>query len=374
MKKRVLLYLGKFPGYGFDIDGGSILARQLIDTLKESSILDVVFIRKNNETFSDSQVNNIRYVDYKYCRENKFVRRLKNLDTNRNAIGDYNEYDVIVTAHISKFFGFEDAPSNFWSKTVLFPMFCTSSYIRAGEDVPNEYTHHEKIVMNRVSRIITPSSIEKDDLIRDYCIDPYKIHIVYRGINPVFVPVRKEAISSTCRIVCIGSIKKQKNSLEAIVLLHHLRKSGLDVELHMVCTIQDELMFLEMQKYIDVQGLKDYVRFHYQLSQKEVAQLLQNMDINISVSNWETFGRGIFEGISTALPTIVFNKLTEVKVICNNNPGVIFVENVIEMASKIIELINNPQKYSSMKNSLISLRKIVSYQKEAENLRSLILQ
>lgn len=35
-KKNILVYLGKFPGYGFDIDGGSILARQLVDTLKNN--------------------------------------------------------------------------------------------------------------------------------------------------------------------------------------------------------------------------------------------------------------------------------------------------------------------------------------------------
>ena len=59
-KKNILLYLGKFPGYGFDIDGGSILARQLIDTLKVNCNLDLVFIRKNHETYEDSQINQVR--------------------------------------------------------------------------------------------------------------------------------------------------------------------------------------------------------------------------------------------------------------------------------------------------------------------------
>ena len=44
---RILLYLGKLPGYGFDVDGGSILAKQLIDSLKSYCKFDVVFIRKN---------------------------------------------------------------------------------------------------------------------------------------------------------------------------------------------------------------------------------------------------------------------------------------------------------------------------------------
>ena len=43
-KKKVLLYLGKFPGYGLDLDGGSILARQLIDILK--CVIGLIMIKK----------------------------------------------------------------------------------------------------------------------------------------------------------------------------------------------------------------------------------------------------------------------------------------------------------------------------------------
>lgn len=66
---RILLYLGKFPGYGFDVDGGSILAKQLIDSLKSYSKLDVVFIRKNKEEYHDEFVNSVRYVEYKYAKK-----------------------------------------------------------------------------------------------------------------------------------------------------------------------------------------------------------------------------------------------------------------------------------------------------------------
>ena len=152
---RILLYLGKFPGYGFDVDGGSILAKQLIDSLKSYSTLDVVFIRKNKEEYHDEFVNSVRYVEYKYAKENKFFRRLNNLDTNREAIGDFTQYDCIITAHVSKFFGLQDLGNDFWGKTILFPMFCTSSYKKAGENVPEEYTMHENYVINKVNTIIT---------------------------------------------------------------------------------------------------------------------------------------------------------------------------------------------------------------------------
>lgn len=372
-KKRVLLYLGKFPGYGFDVDGGSILARQLIDTLKRESILDVVFIRKNDEFFNDSAVNQVRYVKYKDAMNNKFVRRLENLETNREAIGDYRQYDVIVAAHISKFFGFEDYPEQFWKRTVLFPMFVTSSYIRAGEEVPLAYTDLEAIVVSKVGHIIVPSKEDLMNLVSDYQIDPSKITVIYRGIDPVFVSRGNKDLNKKLHMACIGSIKKQKNNLDALRVLAILREKGIDAELTFICTIQDKVLYTDMVNYASENGLDAYVRYLFRLNQSEVATVLGEMDINISVSNWETFGRGIFEGVTAGLPTFVYSRLTCVSEICSGNPGICFAINAEDMASKILDVYKNDSLFQKMKMSLPELSARVSYHKEREALIGAII-
>ena len=93
-------------------------------------------------------------------------------------------------------------------------------------------------------------------------------------------------------------------------------------------TVQDDNLMNECKKFIDQNKLEKYVSIYNELSQEQLAKLFQKMDINISVSNWETFGRGIFEGIQSGLPTFVPSRLTVVKNICDNNPGVMFSENV----------------------------------------------
>lgn len=374
--QKVLLYLGKFPGFGFDIDGGSILARQLIDTLKHNCELDVVFIRKNKETYEDNAVHSIRYVEYKDAFNNKFVRRLENLNTNREAVGDYKQYDKIISAHVSKFFGFKEDEKEFWNKAIIFPMFCTSSYRRAGEEVPVEYTEQEKIVLSNVNKIITPSEQEKTDLINDYNCNSDKIVVIYRGINPLFVP--KSEISSATnlikKIVYIASIKQQKNNIEALKLLRILLdNSDLKFELHLVCTNQDNLLYKNMLTYISEDNLTSLVNFHFSIIQEELANLLQNMDINISVSNWETFGRGIFEGLSCGLPTFVFTRLEVIRRICGDNSGVIFCENVDDMAKKIIQVCSDTTLQSKIKEELMETAKKVSYEKEQKRLLEEIL-
>lgn len=372
-KKNVLLYLGKFPGYGFDVDGGSILARQLIDTLKRQCNLTVVFIRKNNEIYIDPIVQEIKYVEYKNPFGNKFLRRLQNLDTNKEAIGDYTKYDIIITAHVSKFFGFENSTAEFWNKTFLFPMFCTESYKRAGEYVPYEYTEHESFVLSNVKTIITPSEIERLDLVSDYRIDPSKIKVIYRGVNPVFKFISKKHNFNKPQLVCIGSIKKQKNNIEALYVLNNLVHKGIDCYLNLIGTIQDQGLYEEMLLYIQSNGLTDRVRFFLEQTQEQVALTVQDSDINISVSNWETFGRGIFEGISCGLPTFVFYRLTGVRQICNGNKGVSFVNTAEEMATEIERVIKSPEIYFQMSDNLKELASVVSYEKEKEMLVDVLL-
>ena len=368
VRKKVLLYLGKFPGYGFDVDGGSIMARQLIDILKVNTILDVVFIRKNRETFEDSLVHNIRYVEYIDAFNNKFIRRLKNLETNVDAIGNYSLYDIIITAHVSKFFGFENAPKEFWKKTVLFPMFCTSSYQLAGENVPLWYTQMEDYVINNVRKIITPSQTECQKLCEDYHCNPNKITVIPRGINPLFTCPKTHTLTQTCKLVYIASIKPQKNNLEAVKLLKMLSESSKLYELHLVCTIQDASIYNKIKEYITEYQLYNSIFFHIGLSQQEIAALLQQMDINISVSNWETFGRGIYEGISSGLPTFVFSRLKAVKELCGSNLGVVFCNDLDEMKKSIEKISFSQENYNQARTQLYTIADKVSYQTEQKRL------
>ncbi len=368
---KVLLYLGKFPGYGKDIDGGSILAKQLIDTLKKRCKLDVAFIRKNNEIYVNNYIKNVFYYRYKDALNNKFIRRLKNLDTNIEALKDFEKYDKVVTAHVSKFFGC-DFGESFWKKTILFPMFCTHSYQRAGEFVPIEYSKQECNVLQSVNKIITPSIEEKQDLISEYLISEDKINVIYRGIDThIHFRIRKSC-GDEINLICIGSIKKQKNNIMQLELLNKLIKNGIRVKLHLVTTIQEKEIYDEMLHYILINNLDKYIIFHISILQEELASLLELCDINISTSNWETFGRGIFEGISAGLPTLINNKLTVIHTIVGNNIGVKYLNTIDDFFYEIIKL-REPVYYCKCSSALKSILHKVSYKLEQNKLADAIL-
>lgn len=362
--KNVLLYLGKFPGYGFDIDGGSILARQLINSLKVRCNLTVCFIRKNLETFQDSEVCNVRYVKYIDPWNNKFVRRMKNLDTNFHAMEDYEDFDVIIAGHISKYFGMDKCGNDFWKKAVIFPMFCTSSYIRAGEVVPKEYTEQEKIVVDNVAKIITPSFDEKRDLISDYNCDENKIDVIYRGITPLIIYKKRTKVHKILNLICIGTIKKQKNTKETIQLMKLLVQNNVSFSLHLVATIQDKVYYEEFCDMVKDENLFDYVNYQISIPQTELAELLKEMDINVSMSSWETFGRGIFEGASAGLPTFAFDILETVKELSEGNGGFYFASSVQDMAEKIAEVTHDQEQYQFMSEQIRTIIPKFSYKNE----------
>ena len=92
----------------------------------------------------------------------------------------------------------------------------------------------EQFVLHRVNRIITPSEIEKEELCSDYGLDVTKMSVVYRGINPVFTPTDRKHRLDNPKIVCIGSIKRQKNNLQSLRLLDLLVRKGIDASLNKI--------------------------------------------------------------------------------------------------------------------------------------------
>ena len=202
-------------------------------------------------------------------------------------------------------------------------------------------------------------------MINDYLCDESKITVINRGISPLILYKKRNVKKkSIIKLVCIGTIKKQKNTKMTLELLKQLMKSEFMFELHLVATIQDVGYYEEFCDLVKHNGLSEYVKYHISISQEELAELLDEMDINISMSSWETFGRGIFEGASAGLPTIVFDMLKTVRELSENNEGFYFAHSLSEMSEMIINLMKDMDKYQEMSNALSVISRKFSYKNE----------
>ena len=360
-KRRFLLVTGKFPGVSHDIDGGSIMVSQLIEMLSSENIVDILFTRTFNKNYETIQ--NVRSVIFHPCKirsDNKFQRRLQNVLWNSNKIGTLvDNYDKIIIVHCSKAFGLEKLSNEQINKLVLFPMFLTPSYTKSGEVVPKEYTLLEKKILSRLKTIITPCFVEEEELLHFYNVRQESVHVIPRAINPLIRNVIREK-SRYNNLIYIASIKKQKSPLEAINVIVRLKEMGLTCHLYIVGSIQDQELLSCCKKMIDDNNLQSNISIMGVLSQQQLASLLNKMDINISVSRWETFGRGIIEGLAAGLPTIVLKDLDCMHHLLKQDVGLLYTPNIASISKMIYKLCTDSFFYKMQSIKTINVKNIFS--------------
>ena len=279
---------------------------------------------------------------------------------------NHGSHDLLVAGHCSKFFGIEK--EELIKRAVIFPMFLTSSYQRAGETVPREYTELETAVLTNVFKIITPSVEEAKDIIHDYQVPVEKIKVIPRGISSCMKGVKRKLDKENMKIVAIGSIKLQKNHLQNLKVLKILRERAIKIRFVLIGVVHDPEYYECLKNYIQDNKLENYVDFYHGITQQQISELLSSASFSISSSNWETFGRGIYEGFAAGLPTILSDRLCVVK---NNVPeqdGVMYCENAYEMADKIQYLIENPKVYDKASGNVLHISQRFSYEAESEHL------
>ena len=199
--KKVLLFTAKWPSVCSDTDGGSIMIAHLIDALKDKCLLDGLFLRKKTDEPIDG-MNSIAFLNgdfltydtYKNKDGSKFTNRLENIAHMADMLSGLIEaYDKVIIIHCLQAMGLEELPPAHANKIILFPMFLSSSYLRSGDVVPEEYTMREGRILRSVGKIITPSYTEKRDIILDYGIRETNIRVIPRAVSEVFFDSRGRA-------------------------------------------------------------------------------------------------------------------------------------------------------------------------------------
>jgi len=351
--KKVLFVTAKWPELTSSTDGGDSTTNEIIMSLRDNYNLDMLCFR--NDIADGNSINGVRniffYQDdfalfgyYSLHNEEKFRARIKQSRIARDEIRKRcNEYDFIVVQHDMFILSMHD-DEDILEKTVLFPMFTGGSYLKCGEDVPEKYLDLEKAVLKKVRLIVTPSIVEKTMLVKEYGVPVDHIVIIPRPVQykPSFMQMTSK---DKVGLVYVASVRLQKNHLLAMKLVKRLVDEGIDAELQCVGAIQDEAIYSECLDYLKSHDLMSRVVFWGSQSHEKLLEIMKKNDINISVSKWETFGRGIYEGMAYGLPTIVLDSLECVSGATNIGVYPIITDGIDHMAEEIIDLCNDENRY-----------------------------
>ena len=355
LKKKVLMVTAKWPYTTKSTDGGDSTTKEIIRSLKDDYIVDMLCFRNDiDEQIKIDDVQNIYFYyddfalfkNYQLHNEEKFLVRITQSEIAKKEIKRvYRDYEFIIVQHAMFILDMEDE-KELLDKIVLYPMFTGSSYLKSGEMVPQIYLDKEKKVLSLVKLIISPSGVEKNMLIEDYGVDGNRIIVVPRPVDYTF-SVRKISDSQKIRLLYIASVRMQKNHLDALRLVKIIKERGVDVELHCIGAIQDDAIFGDCMNYLEINRLAEHVIFHGNKSHDQREKIMSICDFNISVSQWETFGRGVYEGMVFGLPTLITEKLE--CIIQADNIGIFpcIVSSLEEMADTIIDLLYDDKKYEN---------------------------
>jgi glycosyltransferase involved in cell wall biosynthesis len=249
------------------------------------------------------------HFDYKVSILNRFEHRIANAYyiAEKIKMVEHN-FTHLIFLHIAMQFGF--SKFNFEKSTEVwtFPMFLSPSYEALGEVVPYEYKRLEALTLSKTHNIITPSYLEKKQIL-DFCnSDSTRIHVIPRGINLDFLThsVKHFNITTDILKICsIGSIKSKKNIIELIDLFLLISKKYHKSELHIIGPTQDSNYLAEIKNKITQLNLKNKIKFPGYISPEKLSDYIKNFHIHISTSKYEIFGRAIFETLACGIPNIV---------------------------------------------------------------------
>jgi hydroxymethylpyrimidine pyrophosphatase-like HAD family hydrolase len=338
---KVLLVTEKFNPDQNQRDGGS----RVVTTLKQE-FGESLYIMNFGSKINSSATWSFEYpVNFK----NRFEKRIANAEFIAKQVKCVEkDFTHVIFVHISMQFGLIKNPLRQNITIWTFPMFLTPSYIASNEIIPEAYTLMEHSTLANSKNIITPSYLEKRQLMNFYSVLEKYIHVVPRGVNMEFITPKVRIFTESPKFCSIGSIKPQKNTLELINLFFDIRSKFPKATLKIIGPIQNmdyyqkiisRIKFLKLSKVIEITG---YV------SPDKISLVLKDLHIHLSTSACETFGRSIFETLAFGLPNIVRVKKNAAAEFLKDKPYIRFVKDNKEALSAVKEMLLKLPKLSSM--------------------------
>lgn len=147
------------------------------------------------------------------------------------------------------------------------------------------------------------------------------------------------------RISIVGSIQPRKNQLDAIKIINKIKNENYILQIYGKSINKD--YFELIKKYIKDNKLQNRILFKGESSEQEI---YENTDILIMTSQSEGFGYIFLEGMVYDIPILAYNFKYGANDFSNynENASVFKTGDISGMAKKIIELLNNPEKYKEL--------------------------
>ncbi len=192
--------------------------------------------------------------------------------------------------------------------------------------------------------------------VRDFYIKhlPNKLNNIFLLFNPInfndFYCSKKNILNKNkIKLISVGSLRKLKNHVFLVDIVHELIKRNIDVELLILGEGKEREA---IQSKIDKYNLKDKIKLVGNVVKPE--DYYKNADIYVHSSTSESFGLSILEAMASGLPCITLDAKGNRDIIKDGINGyMIYKQEIDVFCDKIQTLVNNEELYIKMSNNAI---------------------
>ena len=156
--------------------------------------------------------------------------------------------------------------------------------------------------------------------------------------NALDIYPNKYASLEEKRIVSVGRLSHEKGYDDLIKAFKIVNEYDKEWQLNI---IGDGTERKKIEELIEKENLNDYIKIHGYQSKEYINKYLFKSSIYVLPSRSEAFGIVLLEAFSYGLPCIAFKRATGAKALIDDNWDGYLVDDINQMAKRIIELIKN---------------------------------
>lgn len=164
----------------------------------------------------------------------------------------------------------------------------------------------------RADRVITVSESSKRDIVRFYHLPPEKVTVIYLGVDPLFRPIREEALLAETRrrylggdrpyILFVGKLSRRRHIPELVAAFACLKRSRSIP--HALLLIGPDTIAQDVGGLAERHGVRSSV-FHREFaSHDELVHAYNAADLFIYPSAYEGFGIPVLEAMACGVPAV----------------------------------------------------------------------
>ncbi|MDP1800626.1 MAG: glycosyltransferase family 1 protein [Bacteroidota bacterium] len=216
------------------------------------------------------------------------------------------------------------------------------------------YNYYFPKFAREATRIATVSEYSKQDIARNYGIDPANIDVVYNGINHFFKPVddlekqktKQKYTSGKDYFVNVGSLHPRKN-IANLIRAFALFKKESNSDHKLVLAGPKYWGVAEINKIISETNLKDEIVFTGRLPDEELNFVLGSALALTFIPYYEGFGIPLVEAMQAQVPIITSN-VTSMPEVAGNAALLVNPLEVNEIKNAMLQVFQKPALRESL--------------------------